>query len=157
MRSPPISKTKLESKLAIIREALLELAKLAALSKTQFIADKRNFAIAEHYLRRALEAIFDTASHVISRYPYAPGKRPATFKELAIALGDRKIIEKNFAKDTLVKMAGYRNRMVHFYSEVTPDEVYELITTKRTDIEQFGQSIVTLIKNPKKFNLELND
>ncbi len=32
-------------------------------------------------------------------------------------------------------MAGYRNRLTHFYDEVTPGELYSILTTKLPDIE----------------------
>jgi uncharacterized protein YutE (UPF0331/DUF86 family) len=32
-------------------------------------------------------------------------------------------------------MAGYRNRLVHFYSEVTPQEIFHIRSSRLTDIE----------------------
>ncbi len=37
-------------------------------------------------------------------------------------------------------MAGYRNRMVHFYHEITPDELYEICTTQLSDIVHIRQA-----------------
>ena len=34
-----------------------------------------------------------------------------------------------------VKMAGYRNRIVHFYDRVSDAELYELCSNRLTDIE----------------------
>jgi len=31
-------------------------------------------------------------------------------------------------------LAGYRNRMVHFYHEVSPDELYEICATSLKDV-----------------------
>lgn len=157
MSPVPLSKTKIETKLAIIREALTELAKFRPISRADFIADKDNFAIAEHYLRRALEAIFDISGHIISRYPYSPGKRPSTFKEIALALGDKGVIDETFARETLVKMAGYRNRMVHFYAELTAEELYLIVKEKLSDIEKFSEAIINLVKNPKKLDLGIEE
>lgn len=86
----PLSKTKIETKLAIIREALGELQSLARINKKDFVKDIHNFAMAEHFLRKALEAIFDIGEHIVSRYPYSSGKRPSTYKEIALALGEKK-------------------------------------------------------------------
>ncbi|MBO8138798.1 MAG: DUF86 domain-containing protein [Desulfotomaculum sp.] len=38
-------------------------------------------------------------------------------------------------------MAGYRNRMVHFYSMVTEKELYNILQDKLSDIEQFTMEI----------------
>ena len=95
MYKPPLSRVKIESKLAIIREALQELPKTAAgCTEGEFAADIAKFAVAEHFLRRALEAVFDIGGHIISRFAYAPGKRPKTLKEIAHALGEKGVVEK---------------------------------------------------------------
>lgn len=33
-------------------------------------------------------------------------------------------------------LAGYRNRMVHFYHEITPKELYEICSGELEDIEE---------------------
>src|SRR3989338_7958397 len=104
------------------------------LTAEQFVADPKEFAVAEHHLRRALEAVFDIAGHIVSRFPYAPGKRPKTIKEIARALGDKGVVDKEFAEKRLVKMAGYRNRLVHFYDEISPQELYRIVTSDLGDI-----------------------
>ena len=95
-----------------------------------------NYAIAEHYLRRALEAIFDIGTHIGSRFP---GVRISTYKDVALFLGKEGIVPQHFAKEKLLKMAGYRNRLVHFYAEVTIDELYEIIQNRLEDFNEFLQ------------------
>jgi len=157
MNIVPISKVKIETKLSIIRESLTELENLAKIPETDFISDKKNFAVAEHYLRRALEAIFDIAGHIVSRYPMSPGKRPHTYKDLARTLADKKIVEKDFGENTLTMMAGYRNRMVHFYDEITEQEMYEILQNKLIDIETFARAVTSVLNNPEKFGLVVSD
>jgi uncharacterized protein YutE (UPF0331/DUF86 family) len=41
----------------------------------------------------------------------------------------------------LSMMAGYRNRMVHFYHEVTVEELYEICTRHLQQIEQIVSRI----------------
>lgn len=150
MYKVPLSKTKIESKLALIRDAISVLGGIGErLTVEQFVADPREFAVAEHHLRRALEAVFDIAGHIISRFPYAPGKRPKTIKEIARALGEKGVIDKDFAENRLVKMAGYRNRLVHFYDEIAADELYRIVTLDYGDIEQFARSVVETIRSPE--------
>lgn len=154
MYKVPLSKTKVESKLALIRDAISVLGDIGErLTIEQFVADQREFAVAEHHLRRALEAVFDISGHIISRFPYAPGKRPKTIKEIARALGERGVIEKDFAENRLVKMAGYRNRLVHFYDEIAADELYRIVTLDIGDIEQFARGVVETIHSPERVGL----
>lgn len=155
MTQVPLLKIKIETKLAAIRKSLDELKKIGNLSYEDFLKNPDHFAIAEHYLRRALEAIFDITAHIISRIPYSSGKRPANYKALALALGENKIIDEKFARETLTKMAGYRNRMVHFYDEISAGELHSIIKNQLSDIDYFARSIVELIKNPQAFNLTI--
>lgn len=52
-------------------------------------------------------------------------------------------------------MAGYRNRLTHFYADVTPEEIYKVITVHLDDFNTFLQAIKDLMKNPEKFNLTI--
>ena len=45
----------------------------------------------------------------------------------------------------MVEMAGYRNRLVHFYDEVTPEELHEILTSHLGDLEQVVVAIQTWI------------
>ncbi len=154
MYKVPLSKTKIESKLALIREAITVLGTVSArVTEDQFAADPNEFAIAEHHLRRALEAVFDIAGHIISRFSYAPGKRPKTMKEIARALGEKGVVDKDFAESRLVKMAGYRNRLVHFYDEITSRELYLIVTLDLGDLEQFARYAIEAVQSPEQFGL----
>ena len=158
MYKVPLSRTKIESKLALVRDALSTLnASGERLTAEQFVGDPKEFAVAEHHMRRALEAVFDIAGHIISRFPYAPGKRPKTIKEIARALGDKGVVDKEFAEKRLVKMAGYRNRLVHFYDEISPQELYRIVTSDLGDIEQFARDAVEIIRSPERIGLTVEE
>ena len=82
-------------------------------------------AAAESYLRRSLEAIFDAGRHVVAKT--GPLSMAAEYKAIARALSDRGFVDRPLG-DTLIKMAGYRNRLVHLYAEVSAEELYEIIS-----------------------------
>jgi uncharacterized protein YutE (UPF0331/DUF86 family) len=44
------------------------------------------------------------------------------------------------------KMAGYRNRLVHFYHEVSRQELYEICTMKLNELSALSSSIKQWIK-----------
>ncbi len=158
MYKVPLSKTKIETKLAIIREATFELRKLGDnCPQEEFLSNKEKFAVAEHYLRRALEAVFDIGGHIISRFTYSPGKRPKSMKEIALELGERGVVDRKFAEDKLVEMAGYRNRLVHFYEEITPKELYQIITQDLNDLEIFARSVIEVVNSPENIDLSIED
>ena len=52
--------------------------------------------------------------------------------------------------DVLYVMAGYRNRMVHFYREVTPEELYHLVAKNLNDFDRFVREIAAFVKAYKE-------
>lgn len=52
-------------------------------------------------------------------------------------------------------MAGYRNRLTHFYADITPQELYEILQKNLCDFEYFLKAIKQLLTNPGKFNLTI--
>lgn len=109
-----------------------------------------NFIKAQFYLRRVLEGVFHIGSHILARMP---GGRVTEYKEIALKLGELGIVEKNFAGNQLKNMAGYRNRLTHFYSDITPQEIHKIIHDNLGDIAVFLKAIRELLRNPEKFNL----
>ncbi|MEN2984391.1 MAG: HepT-like ribonuclease domain-containing protein [Dictyoglomaceae bacterium] len=81
--------------------------------------------------------------------------RTSTYKEIALALAKENIIPENFVKEKLVKMAGYRNRLIHFYSEVSLEELYSIIQNNIKDFEEFLKYIKELLENPEKFGFKI--
>lgn len=106
----------------------------------------------QHHLRLALEGVFNITSHVLARIP---GARETEYKKMARKLGELGIVDKEFAETVLVGIAGYRNRLTHFYAEVKAQELYTICRTKLSDIEVFLGSIKKLMECPEKFGLVL--
>ncbi|MCD6271237.1 DUF86 domain-containing protein [bacterium] len=121
MKLPPIDEEKVTKLIREIQESVERLKGLKRLSLEEFLSDKDNYAICEHYLRRALEGVLSLATHILSRLPI---EKPKDYTETLIKLGEAKVIPFEFAQK-IKGMAGYRNRLVHLYWEVTSEEIYE--------------------------------
>jgi len=63
--------------------------------------------LAEHHLRRSLEALFDIGRHIIAKKGYG---KPENYKQIIEKLGQHKVISPDFA-NKIQGMAGYRNRL----------------------------------------------
>jgi len=131
----------IEDRLGFIIKSISKLKKLSSLTDEDFLEDDRP-AVAESYLRRSLEAIFDIGRHIIAK---SAGKGLVEYKEIAIALGQIEVITNQLA-ERLKLMAGYRNRLVHFYHEVTEKELYLIVKNNLSDIESFVKEIKTFIE-----------
>jgi uncharacterized protein YutE (UPF0331/DUF86 family) len=116
--------------------------------KKAFLQEKHKIAAAESYLRRALEALFDIGRHILAKkFAY-----PATeYKEIAKGLSDKGVlIEKE--TELMRKMAGYRNRMVHFYHEITPEELHEICLYHLNEIKLLADKLVQWTKEHRNTN-----
>jgi uncharacterized protein YutE (UPF0331/DUF86 family) len=110
--------------------------------KAAFLADRHKIAAAESYLRRALEALFDIGRHILAkRFAY-----PATeYKEITKGLSENKVLVEKEG-ELMRKMAGYRNRMVHFYHEITPEELHEICLYHLNEIKLLADKLVQWTK-----------
>lgn len=135
----------IEDRLGFINEATARLKRLSLYSEVEFLKDD-NPAIAESYLRRSLEAIFDIGRHIIAK---TAGKGIVEYKEIAKVLGDKKITTRD-CSNSLILMAGYRNRLIHFYHKVEDKELYTILKENLTDFERFVKEIRDFIIALKK-------
>ncbi len=131
----------IEDRLGIINRSLSSLRRLSRVPRDKFLSSEAP-SIAESYLRRAFEAIFDTGRHIIAK---TASKAVVEYKEIASTMADMGIIDKDFSQ-RLRLMAGYKNRLVHFYHEVTDEEIYRIVTENLEDIERFVKAIKRFIE-----------
>ena len=68
-------------------------------------------------------------------------------------MGELGIVSNDFARTKLVEMAKYRNRLVHFYAEVTAKELHGLIGKDLEDFHTFLSAIKQLLAHPETFGL----
>ena len=110
--------------------------------KAAFLADRHKVAAAESYLRRALEALFDIGRHILAkRFAY-----PATeYKEIAKGLSENRVLVEKEA-ELMRRMAGYRNRMVHFYHEISPEELHEICLFHADEIKFLVEKLLQWTK-----------
>ncbi len=63
------------------------------------------------------------------------GDAPAEYKLVAAKLGDRGVLDDEEAA-VFVRMAGYRNRLVHFYDRVSEAELYDICTARLAEVKR---------------------
>ena len=120
------------AKAEAIRAMIASIETLPLTSEAEFSADARMVAAGESFLRRSLEALLDLGRHVLAK---GFGKVIPDYAAVADELGAQGLLSpESVAKLRL--MARYRNRMVHFYDEVTAPELYSILTEKRRDLEE---------------------
>lgn len=142
MTRSPIRVVVVATKIEAIRRMLDGIAKLPLATEDEFLADPRMVAAGESFLRRALEGLFDLGRHILAKGFAVP---VPGYKETVRGLLQQGIIDPDLAK-RMTEMAGYRNRMVHFYDEVTPEELYDILRNHLGDVETALASIQVWMK-----------
>lgn len=136
-----IDKGLIIDRLSRIRENLRNLRELGAYSKDEFLSDRRNFHSSARQLQISIEACLDVGHHIISRKAL---RRPKDYKDIFLILGEEKIIPSDFI-ESLVKMAKYRNRLVHLYWEVSAEEIFDILRDHLKDLDSYIKHITEFI------------
>jgi len=75
----PLNRELLEARIGYIEESLKSLERFQRVTRETFLSDPDNFRIAFYDLHRALEAVMDIGSPILSRIP---GGRPSSYKDI---------------------------------------------------------------------------
>jgi uncharacterized protein YutE (UPF0331/DUF86 family) len=117
-----------------------------------FRSDPRNLPAAESHLRRALEALLDLGRHVLAK---GFGRAATDYKDVARALTDVGVLDERHGT-VLRHLAGYRNRLVHFYQEVSETELYEICVGEVDDVDRVLSAILKWIEaHPERLDQSL--
>jgi len=130
-------------KVEIVRRMLRGVGSLPLESIAEFSADFRMVAAGESMLRRSLEALLDIGRHILAKAFSTP---VVEYKQIGRDLGDVGVLCPEKAA-VLIDMAGYRNRLTHFYAEVTTEELYRVLKTRLTDIEAVVDEILEWLRS----------
>lgn len=152
MNNLPLEKEIIVKRLEGIEAELSELRQLAGQNLNEFSAGD-GWKLAQFHLHRALEGVFNISSHILSRIP---GATASQYREIAIKMGEYKIVPQDFAEAKLVKMAKYRNRLVHFYAVVSSEELYKILQENLGDFDTFLSAVKNLLLNPAEFGLKVD-
>ena len=147
-----LSKRVVSDRLSWVDGMLGEIRGLPLGDRETFFSDRRNLWTAESCLRRALEALLDLGRHILAK---EFGIGVSEYREIALRLEELKVLSPEDAQ-LLRTFAGYRDRLVHFYHEVTEDELYEICASHLGDIERVRDAYLRWIRmNPGLLEEEL--
>jgi uncharacterized protein YutE (UPF0331/DUF86 family) len=120
-----------------IRSAVRLLSELAALDRKSFLCDEHKMSSAKYNFIAAIEAIIDINNHLISRNKL---RAPDDYADSFAVLCEASVLENTFA-DELMKMARFRNRLVHLYWDVDPEELHTILQSRLGDFDKFLSAI----------------
>ncbi len=138
-----ISRRVVADRIKTVDDLLQDIRSLPLNDRKAFFADRRNAWTAESCLRRSLEALFDVGRHILAK---GFGEGVSEYKEIAIRLSDKGILSDENAA-LMGVLAGYRNRLVHFYHEIALDELYKVCRDELGDVENLKDALRDWVKS----------
>ena len=147
-----VSQRIVADRISWVQTMLADIQSLPLENLEMFTQERRTMWAAESCLRRALEAMLDLGRHVAAK---GLGKGVSEYKEISAYLAQAGILSADTAQ-LMKQMAGYRNRLVHFYHEVSTEELYTLCANNLEDIQAVIQEITDWLNtHPQIMDSEL--
>jgi uncharacterized protein YutE (UPF0331/DUF86 family) len=113
-------------------------SELRSLARYDLIAtDLRERRFVEHTLQLAIQAVLDTASHIVSDERWG---EPESYAELFSTLATHGLVPADLAP-RLRQMAGFRNLLVHGYARVDPAIVTRIASNDVQDLLEFVAAV----------------
>lgn len=127
------SKPVLENLIATVWKQIGILGQYRGLTKQQIVNNDSTRGAVERFTYLMAQASIDLAEALIA---YKRLRKPTTLSEAFYVLDENGLISKDLS-ERLVKMAGYRNVIAHDYVKINYDVVYDVLTKRYVDIEEF--------------------
>jgi len=109
------------------------LKEIGAMDEAEFINDPHKVSSAKYNLIVVIESIIDICNHIISKNGLrVPEDYADTFKVMA----ENRLLPLEFT-ESLVKMARFRNRLVHLYWEVDRNVIFHILQKDVQDLDAF--------------------
>lgn len=115
-----------------------------------FLNDPVYQASSERFLHLAIESCLNIGNRLISLFQFErPVKTPETYADIFIEMKNLGVVDNYFAQ-RLVRMAKFRNRLVHLYWEIDKEAIYRFIQESLEDFNTFQQRVVEYLKEKEE-------
>ena len=122
--------------------ALRHLDRLSRMDYEEFAAREENFALACHFLRIALECLFDLGRRVL-RLMGSPAR---SYGEVATALCDVGLAAPEM-RPFLAELVEWRHHLTHVYFRIEPEEVYRFIREHLPEIMDLIRELMLKLRS----------
>lgn len=141
---------RIKEQLKRLNQYYLQLVNIRQTSREDFIRDDIKYAAAERILQTAIESCINIGNRLISLLQFEqPVQTPESYADIFIIMRKLKIIDSEFSEQ-LVKMAKFRNRLVHLYWDIDPEETYRILHENIDDLKTFQNSVVDFLNKRNK-------
>lgn len=125
---------------------LQELRAAEDINYQKFIGDIRSQRFIERTIHIIIEICFDVVHHIISDEGW---REPSSYADAFAVLAENKILDAE-ATARYKLMAQFRNKLVHYYEKIEPEQVYAIFANHLDDFDAFIHSIRFWLMNTDK-------
>jgi uncharacterized protein YutE (UPF0331/DUF86 family) len=138
-----LDKRRILSKINEMESYLEELSGHIPTSSEEYMNDRDTRRICERLLQITVECTIDISSVIAKGLKLGP---PADEGAIFEKLKRENVISKKMA-DTLLRMKGFRNILVHRYGEVDDKKVFNFLKNNINDFTVFKKEVLAFLKN----------
>ena len=139
---PLYDQEKMAKLVSEFRKSVSRLQKLKELGQKKFLSDPDKIASAKYHFIVVIESSIDMCNHIISRNGYrVPEDYGDTFK----VMSEEGAFDSEFSEE-LVKMAKFRNRLVHLYWEIDDTMIYKILEGNLVDLNKLIKLIAGFLE-----------
>ena len=139
---PIFDQEKMVKLVSELRKSVTRLQKLKKLGRKNFLSDPDKIGSAKYHFIVAIESCIDMCNHIISQNSYrAPEDYADTFK----VMREEGAFDEKFSEE-LIKMAKFRNRLVHLYWEIDDTRIYQILEEHLEDFKRYIDSIARFLE-----------
>jgi uncharacterized protein YutE (UPF0331/DUF86 family) len=135
-------KDKIAKKMAYLKKMSHRLKEYQKYSKRTIISDHTLEAAIERVFHLALESVMDIGEIIIAERGL---EKPESNQDIILILGGNKIIPGEFSRKFAPAMK-FRNILVHHYTEIDINKLYEHLQTDIEDFDTFARHIARYVK-----------
>lgn len=118
-------------------------------SYNDFLENPIHHGSTERFLHLAIESCLNIGNRLISLYQFSkPVTTPETYADIFKEMHRLGVVDSDFLQ-RLVKMAQFRNRLVHLYWEIDQEAVYGYLQNNLNDFKLFQKNVVDFLNKNK--------
>lgn len=132
-----IDKEVIREKFQELNRYLKELEDIKSISRDEFSSSLRKQWMVFHGLQLSIQLLMDVGNHILA----AIGENQISdYTDIIDRLGERNIIPSDFAQ-RIRSMAGLRNVLIHEYTRIDLNKIYDILQNQLIDFHKFIEYI----------------
>lgn len=131
----PVDRERIASRISEVQVAMEQIEKYAVMDAGEFVSNSEKVAAAKYHLLTMMEGCISICTHIATREIH---KVPEGYGTCFKLLAENNLIDCELG-NSLSRMAGFRNLLIHQYWEIDNHKVHKYIISGKEDVKTFIQ------------------